>query len=60
MKLPLAAPWRNQDEAGPLFRWAEHRRIRALPFPARRIAIRLGLPPATAQMLAEHAFGGVR
>jgi hypothetical protein len=44
----------------PLFCWAERQRIRALPLPARRIAIQLGLPPATARTVAELAFGGGR
>lgn len=39
----------------PLFTAAERLRIRSLPLPARRLARRLGMPPATALAVAEAA-----
>lgn len=46
------------DNAGaslPLLDYAERTRIRSLPMPARRLARRHNLPPATACMIAEAA-----
>jgi hypothetical protein len=60
--LPSRPDGRNHPEPGSLFAWAERQRIRALPFPARRIAQRHGFTPATAGTIAELAYGlgGVR
>lgn len=57
MKLTILSTPPNLKAATslPLFAAAERSRVRALPLPARQLARRLGMPPATALAVAEAA-----
>jgi len=54
-KVPHPIIAANPSTSLPLFAAADCQRVRALPLPARRLARRLNLPPATAKVVAELA-----